>query len=217
MKLFKLALILYCFGILESCGSINVKQNFEGVIYSEVTYTSKIESLSAEQIYGQAKSTDVTYIKDGFYKVNSSTDFMNFMLWRHLDTTLYFTHLSSPDTLWYDYTNSHPSEISEFNIIKNSDTILNYVCDALVVLDSKNRVFTYYYSSEFSLDPEYYKNASNSAKYEIMKLCKSVYLRLKMESSYGIVDTKATRINKVTLKDKTFDIPEYKVLKEVKY
>ncbi|MFT6921687.1 MAG: hypothetical protein ACJA1C_000684 [Crocinitomicaceae bacterium] len=212
-----------CFAIIIissfiiSCTTNEEKQNFEGILESKVTYTSKIDSLSATDLFGQSSAKDVTFIKDGFFKVTSSTDFMSMMLWRHLDTTLYYFNKSSGDTLWFDRTNSHPGSIVEHQIIRNADTILNYVCDALVMINDKDKVLTYYYSPELSLNPEFYLNATNSAKYEVMKLIKSVTLRIKIESSYGIVDSEAVKITHKKLDDKLFDLPTHSVLKKSTY
>lgn len=203
--------------IAHSCRNRRGYENFEGVLKSKVTYISKIDTLSAQQIYGQDSETNTTYLKDGFFLVNSSTDFMSMMLWRYSDTTLYYFNESSGDTLWFDRTNSHPSKILEYKIIQNADTILDYVCDALIILDNKDKVISYYYSPELPLSPEFYVNASNSSKYEIMKLIQSVTLRMRIESRYGIMESEVVKILHEKLDDELFDLPEYSVLKEVHY
>jgi ABC-type tungstate transport system permease subunit len=209
--------IIIISSFIAACANKEEKQNFEGVLESKVTYISKIDSLSATELFGQSSAKDVTYVKDGFFKVTSTTDFMSLMLWRHMDTTLYSFNKSSGDTLWFDRTNSHPRSIVEHQIIRNADTILNYVCDALVIINDKDKVLTYYYSPELSLNPEFYLNATNSANYEVMKLIKSVTLRIKIESSYGIVDSEAVKITHTKLDDKLFDIPTHSVLRESVY
>ena len=209
MKSIQLALLSIFIFSAVSCGSFKTNKNFEGIIYSETTFTSKIDSISTIDLYGTDHSFDTTFMKDGFYKAISSTDFMETMLWRHSDTTVYFTHSYSPDTLWYNYTNSHPTELIEYE--------LNYRCDKLVVRNNKGQVNSYYFSSELSLDPEFYKNCSNSATNEVQKLIKGVCLKLKMESANGTMISEATKIIKTKLKKNTFDLPEYKVLKELEY
>jgi hypothetical protein len=212
-----LVIIILLSSIVVSCSAKKESQNFEGILESKVTYTSKIDSLSAEDIFEQSIAYDETFIKDGFFKVNSSTDFMNMMLWRHSDTTLYYFNKSSGDTLWYDRTNSHSSKIVEHKVILKADTILNYVCDVLVILNDKDVVISYYYSPELSLDPEFYVNATNSSKYEVMKLIKSLILRMKIESQYGIVDSEAIKITHKKLDDKLFELPDHSVIKEIEY
>ena len=66
-----------------------------------------------------------------------------------------------------------------YEISKKTDTILGYVCDQLAVKD-KYGTKTYYYSSELSLNPSYYKNFTSSNKDKIVSLMQAVYLRLDM-------------------------------------
>lgn len=192
-------------------------QNFEGVIYGATTYSSKIDSVGAEDLFGERLSLDETYIKDGFFKVNSSTDFMSMMLWRSKDTALYWFNKSSGDTLWFDRTNSHPAQIRDHYFIEKADSVAGYLCDALVVSMDNGNMLTYYYSPELSLDPEYYRFTTNSAKFQIVQLMKSVYLKLVIESSYGIVVSKALEVEWRELPDSFFDLPEHSQLKELKY
>lgn len=203
--------------LLTSCASKRSAKNFEGVIYSTAFYSSKIDSLNATELFGQERSEDVLYIKDGYYKAISTTDFMSYSLWRYDDTLVYFLNAQSKDTLWTDRTDSHPGYISKYEIIKNADTILNYACDALIVENDYGHTLTYYYSTQLSLDPEYYVNVKNSAKYDILKLMKSVYLKLKIESNYGTMESVPTRIEQKKLDDKTFELPKHSVMLEAKY
>lgn len=212
----RLLYIILIVPFLVSALNVN-SQNFEGVIYSTTTYTSKIDTLSADEIFGQSESSEKMYIKDGFYKVNSSTDFMSLMLWRHIDTALYFFNKESEDTLWYDKTYSHPSGIQEYNIIKNVDTILGYPCDALIILDDKFKTITYYFSPELSLDPEFYKHCQNSSIYEVLKLIQSIKLRLVIESHYAIIDSRVQKVIRKKLPKNIFELPKHSFLLKAEY
>lgn len=209
---FHTVLIVLCLGPWRS-----IAQNFEGVILGATTYESKIDSLSAEDLFGQSFSLDETYIKDGFFKVNSSTDFMSMMLWRSVDTTLYWFSKSTGDTLWYDKTYSHPATIEDYYFVEKADSVAGYLCDALVILKENGTISTYYYSPELSLDPEYYRYATNSAKDKVVALIKSVYLKLVIESDYGRIESKALQVKWKELPDEFFALPKYKTLLESKY
>ncbi len=200
-----------------SCSDLKNNQNFEGILESKVTYTSKLDGITAQEIFGKSEETDTTYIKDGFIKSNSNNDLISMRLWRYLDTMSYFFYRSSGDTLWFDRTDSYPYEIMESEIIQNADTILNYVCNALIIHNDRNQALTYYYAPELKLDPEYYVNFSNNSKYEIMKLIKSVYLGWKIESVSGIMEGRTIKLTHQKLDDKLFDIPKHKILKENNY
>jgi hypothetical protein len=212
MKIFGLTLLL-----ILGISKISFNQNFEGVIHGVTKYVSKIDSVSAEELFGQKISLDVTYIKDGFFKVKSSTDFMRMMLWRSADTTLYWFNKTSEDTLWYDKTYSHPDEFNDHYIVEKVDSVAGYLCDALVIRRDDGGTMTYYYSSKLALDPEYYKGSTNSAKYDVMKKIKSIYLKLVIDTSYGVVESRAMSVEWKKLPDAFFEVPEDAVLKKAIY
>lgn len=194
-------LILPLVVCLQACA-----QNFEGVISYHTTYESKIEGVTVEEMFGQDSSLDTTFFKDGFYLNKSTTEFMNYQLWRSVDTMQYFKNKSSQDTVWFDKTNSHPSNFDSTHIELNIDTIAGYKCNSLTVYRG-NRTYTYYYNPDFKLDPNHYKQYSNSSKYEIMKLMKAPYLRLTISSPANGLDMIAVNINIKSLSDSIFEIP----------
>ncbi|MDD2982925.1 MAG: hypothetical protein PHQ74_06020 [Crocinitomicaceae bacterium] len=190
---------LCCF----SCSS----QDFEGIISYKTTYTSKIDGVSATEIFGQEVAYDTTYFKNGFFLNKSSTDFMNYLLWRSEDKKQYFKNKYSADTIWFDQTDSRPSQIDSFLVQKKAETVGGYDCDLLLVYKN-DRLYKYYYNPDFKLDPSYYQQYTNSSKFEIMKIMKSPYLRLHIISPRDEVDMVCTNLEVTKLSDETFAIPK---------
>ncbi|MGM0479681.1 MAG: hypothetical protein ACQERC_10700 [Bacteroidota bacterium] len=196
-------------GIICLC---SCTQNFEGIISYETTYESKVQGVSAGELFGQKNSKDTTYFKEGVYLHKVNADQMHYLLWRSVDTMQYFKNRSSQDTIWFDKTNSHPSFIDSTRIEKNADTVAGYECDKLIVY-RENRVYTYFYNSDFKLDPHHYREFSNSAKYEVMKLMKSPTLRLKVSSTTGVMDMIAVNVDVTSLPDSIFKVPDGTLVK----
>lgn len=195
-------------GLLSSC-----VKNFEGIITYQATYESKKKGVTTEEMFGQKTSRDTTYIKDGFYLNKSTTSFMCYQLWRSKDTTIYFRNNSSLDTIWFQKTNFHSPSIDSALIEINAEEVLGYKCNKLTVYRNK-RIFTYFYHPNFKLSPKYYREYSTSAKFEIMKLMKSPYLRLTIHSPTGAnMDMIAVDINITKVSDSIFAIPNGTLVK----
>jgi hypothetical protein len=182
-------------------------QNFEGIISYNTTYESNVEGVTAKEMFGQESSLDTTYFKNDSYLNKSTTEFMSFQLWRGTDTMQYFKNMSSQDTIWFDRTDSHPSSFDSTHIVLNADTVAGYLCNKLIVYRG-NRTYTYFYNPDFKLDPNHYRHYSNSSKFEIMKLIKSPYLRLKITSPSNGLDMIAVNVNIESLSDTIFEVPD---------
>lgn len=182
-------------------------QNFEGIISYQTTYKSKVDGVTAKEMFGQETSRDTTYFKDGFYLNKSTTQFMSFQLWRGADTMQYFKNMASQDTIWFDRTDTHPSSFDSTHIVLNADTVAGYLCNQLIVYRG-SQTYTYFYNPDFKLDPSHYRHFSNSSKFEIMKLTRSPYLRLKITSPSNSMDMIAVKVNIESLPDTIFEVPD---------
>ncbi len=197
-------------GIFFLC---SCSQNFEGVITYETTYTSNVDGVSADEMFGQKNSKDTTYFKEGFYLHKANTDRMPYLLWRGVDTLHYFKKTLENDTIWTDKTNSHPAFIDSTSFEKDVEDIAGYSCDKLIVYRN-NRVYEYFFNPDFKIDPEYYKEYTNSARYDVIKLMKSPTLRLKVSSQNGVMDMVATNVDIKSLPDSLFKVPNGHIMKD---
>ncbi|MGB0868904.1 MAG: hypothetical protein ACPGSD_04835 [Flavobacteriales bacterium] len=195
------------FFLLQLIMQAVLAQNFEGIISYQTSYKSKIEGMSTVEIFGQKTAKDTTYFKDGYSLNISSTDFMHYQLWRSVDTAIYFFHASNPDTIWFDKTYSHPTIYDSMHVDLNVERIEGFSCNKLTVY-LKDKCFEYYYHPNFVLDPKYYQNYWNSSTFEIVKIMKSPYLRLKMSTPNCIIELRAESIEQTQLSDSIFSIPE---------
>ena len=207
----------YCFlYLLYLLPSLLYGQDFEGIIHYEMTYHSKSAEFSVEDLEKGGGKYVKSYIKNGYYKELTKSSFMSYQLFRHDHKAMYFKHGMEDDTLYHESTLAKTSNEFSYELYEGTDSILNVLCDKLVVKD-KYGTKTYYYSSHYSLNPDYYKNYTLSNKYEILKIMKSIYLRLVMEFEHFVVDITAKTIERKDLKKDTFELPEYKVMAKSEY
>lgn len=188
-------------------------QDFEGIIEYEINFMPKSTDYSIEFMEKELGKKATTYIKNGFYKELTNSKFMSYQLFRYDKDKIYYKHDISGDTLFFSSTIEKKPYKFEYKIEKKADTVLNIICDRLTYTDNYGTKI-YYYSSEYSLNPKYYKNFTINNKYEILKLMKSVYLKLVMEYDFFNIEIIATDIKRKKLENETFKIPEGKVLTE---
>lgn len=188
-------------------------QDFEGVIEYKTNFIPKSNEYTVQFLEAEFGKKITTYIKNGFYKEVTEAKFMSYQLFRYDKNRIYFKNEIEDDTLKYTSTIAKQKSDFTYDIFKKSDTILNVVCDKLVYKDNYG-IKTYYYSSEYSLDPEFYKDYTYSNKYDKVKLLKSIYLKLVMEYEPFIVEITATSIKRKKLRKKVFKIPKHKILIE---
>lgn len=187
-------------------------QSFEGYIEYKIEYTPKSNSITEKDLIDSGGDSTKTYYKNGYYLDICDSQFMSYQLFRHDKNAIFHKKRIESDTLVKVSTIANKNEKFEFEIHKNVDTILGYLCDKLIVNDSNVKT-TYYYSSKLSIDPAFYKNLTVMNKNKIVEIMKSCYLRFVHENEYFIADAIAVKVKREVLNDKIFEIPEYKYLK----
>ncbi|WP_298903922.1 hypothetical protein [uncultured Psychroserpens sp.] len=188
-------------------------QDFEGVITYKSEYPINKTALSNDELKKELGTDVTTYFKNGYYKELTNSRFISYQLFRHNDSMVYYKHNIKSDSLFYSKVNTDKKETFSYKIEKRTDTILGYICDKLIV-EGGYGTKTYYYTSELSLNPEYYKNFTIGNKYDIMKLMKAIYLKLEMTYDAISVRVVATEVKKQKLENSVFDIPKHQYMIE---
>ena len=194
---------------------LSYAQDFEGVVHYKRTFTIIDNRISIDQLEKDYGKKSTVYIKNGYYKSIDDSDFMTMQLYRYTDQKMYFFNKNT-DTLFYLSTNFREKNKYEFHLKKQTDTILGVVCDRLEVKINANLTYIYYFSSKYSLDPEFYKNYTLINKNEILNRMKSIYLKFTGISKDYILTSEAVKIELKKLDESIFDIPKHKILIEKK-
>lgn len=187
-------------------------QDFEGYIEYEIAYKVHTPTISIESLEQNFGTKSRTYFKNGFYKEITNSTYYSFQLFRYDKSEIYFTH-EVDDTLRISSIEAKDkNQKFEYEVFENAATVLGINCHKLVVKDGFGTK-SYYYSSKYSLDAEFYRGFTSSNKDKILDLMEAVYLKLDMEYPYYTVFIEATKIKREKLNPTCFQIPKSKNFK----
>ena len=182
-------------------------KDFEGFIKYKMNFTAKVSGVNIEDLEKELGTSVYAHYKEGFYKEISNSSWMSLQLYRHDSAALFFKNHVTDTVFMKVATNDEPIEDFSYAIEENADTILGNVCNKLTVTD-KHGTKSFYYSSNYPIDPKHYETFTNANKNQIVKLMKAIYLRLTMSYQLFTVDIEATEIKPMKLEDEMFEIPE---------
>jgi len=192
-------------------------QEFEGQIKYDISFKSVDGGkLSNEDLVRKTvgrKSVFVT--KKGAYKQITDSNFMALQIYNPDQGKLYYQNDTESDTINYKDVLKWNNENYEYEyeIVKNADTILGYICDKLIQR-SKIGEQDFYYNSKLKLNPIHFKNFIAFEKNKVTEIMKSVFLRSDMRFKNLILSYLATEINESKISDETFNLPKGKVIIE---
>jgi len=180
-------------------------QHFEGKIVYQNSYQSKLPSVSGEQFTELMGSRQEYFIKGGSYKSVSNGTYFAWQIYINKDNKLYNKLGHSETVLWYD---GGKADDAVLEVAHNKDVIeiLGYSCDELI-LKSKNRITTYYFSSKLGVDVSLYSKHLFGNWYEYLKIAKALPLKTVSNTDQITLTSVATEIKPMKLDDKEFTLP----------
>lgn len=205
---------LLIFAIICTSLTGYTQKQFEGRIKYNMAFTAKTSSIDIETLKKELGTHVDSYYKKGFYKEIANSSWMSYQLYRHDSIALFFKNHVQDSLVMKVSVNDEPIEDFSYSIIENADTILGNICNQLVVTD-KHGTKSFYYSSNYPINPEHYKNFTNANKHEIVRLMKAIFLRLTMNYELFTVDIIAAEITPMKLKDEIFALPENAIIQAI--
>ena len=187
-----------------------LSQDFEGIIEYEQSYSNNKTNLSIKELHEMFGTHVTSYLKNGYYKEITDSEYMSYQLYRYKDNMIYYKDNFNSDTLFYKATNLKHDIPLNHKLEKNADTILGYACDKLIITDDYG-TREYFFSDKLTLNPDYYKNYSYINKDKIVALMKAYYLRLRMTYSSFTVDIIAKNIKHKKLSRRIFELPKKRI------
>lgn len=191
---------------------ISCQNDFEGIIEYKIEYEIHDKNIDLNSLKKQMGTSTISYIKNGFYKDIANAEFMSFHLFRYTDTSIYYMHSMSDDTLIVKKVNAEPSTKIDIKTEQSSLKILDFDCNK-ISFEGDFFTYSYYYSPKLKLDPEYYKEFSYNNKYIIMKSMKAPYLKLTMKNKAFTVNITAVNIESKKFDSSVFTQPKNKIRK----
>ncbi|MEC4048399.1 hypothetical protein OX284_003075 [Flavobacterium sp. SUN046] len=190
-------------------------QSFEGKITYTVSYKSKLSELSDQKWASMLGSEQDYYIKGGNYKSITNGSMLEWQLYNSKENTIYNKSKSPNGAIPID-ASQQTDVITKTEIIKNAATILGYTCDEIIITTTSS-VEKYFYSSKLSVDPSVFQKHKYGNWYEFVSRSKALPLKIIIDNHQFLMESTATAVKEIKLKDNFFDLPAGTVVLKSQY
>lgn len=192
--------------LLLLCASGAHAQYFEGKIVYSNTFNSKIKALNNTQLQYIVGSKMDYYIKGCNYKSISNGHSVTMQLYDCSSNRVY-NQTPKSDTLYWFSAAINTDTTFKYEIKKNADTVLGYVCDALV-LTTKTGTTVLYYSKQLKVNAAAFKDHqyNNWALFTLQT--GSLPLKMVIETEVFTMESVATEVQELKLQEGFFLIAD---------
>ena len=186
-------------------------QDFEGEIKYVISAKTKFDVKIPMKLENSIGSTSTLLTKRGAYKQETNSTFMAFQIYLPNEGKLYYKNTIESDTLRVKDVQKFENQIYEYEIIKNADTILGYICDKLIQKTNSTQQ-DFYYCSDLKLNPIYFKDFVAFEKNKVTEIMKSVYLRSDLIYPNLTISYTAVEVKRRKIKDEEFNLPKNQII-----
>ncbi len=180
---------------------------FEGEIIYDLEVIKKDSSFDLNSIPAAGSKISRCAFKNGDFIQWPDKGFVEYQYFNHTVNKVFYKVRGEDTLMFQKYDKRGPELDSILSITKqnNTDTILNKVCNRLV-LQSKEIKLTFIYSPEqnFAINPDWYMNSEGGYYNIIYGHTKSIYLKFILETSKFISMGTAKEIVYKSIPDGTF-------------
>ena len=191
--------------VLLSCTLFS--QSFEGVITFQNTYNGKSKNVNGNQLNALMGTKQEYYIKYNNYASLLNGLFIKKQIYLGKENRGYTITGQSDTAYWEDYKINKDSMVSQ-QITLNKDTVLGIPCDLLVVQSKSSKTYYYFNSKNLTVDPSIFKNHNYGNWYSVISITKSIPLKTIFENEQFQMVSTAVKIEKLTVEDSIFDLPD---------
>ncbi|NHM00853.1 hypothetical protein [Flavobacterium difficile] len=181
-------------------------QTFEGKIFYNTTYESKLPNMSSEQFTVMMGNNQEYLTKNGNYKSITNGKFLQWQLYSKADRKLY-TKMANSEIIFWNDVSINADEVVKIEINKAVTKVLGYTCDE-VVLTCKSGIQKYYFNTAFGVDISLFEEHLYGNWYNYLKEAKAFPLKSIIENAQFTLVSTATEIKEMKLDDKEFQLPE---------
>ncbi|MEM9983613.1 MAG: hypothetical protein AAF804_00830 [Bacteroidota bacterium] len=182
-----------------------VTKQFEGKITYQLIFKDRTGLLSDESAQRMMGDQQHYTIKGDHYRAELNGMLNVTQIYLGGDTL--YTQMSAYNGIQWTDSRVNLNELVNFEIVRNADTILGKVCDALVYQTGKGEA-RYYYNSEIPADPSLF----SKHEYGFWKFCveqtQAIPLRHVLDYKDTYVETIATEITPMEVEKTEFDLPD---------
>jgi hypothetical protein len=196
--------IIVTFSLLIS-SIFSFAQSFEGEIVYSNTFKSKMENVTDQQLTAMIGDVQNYYIKGGDYKSETNGNFFLWQLYINSENRLYNKVANSDVVTWFDGLANSDSVIST-ELHPNAVEVLGYKCDELV-LNCKNGVQKYYFTSKLLVDGKLYANHRYGNWSVYVSKANALPLKFIIDNEHFILEGIATAVKPMKLDQTFFTLP----------
>jgi hypothetical protein len=179
-------------------------QYFEGKIVYTNKFTSKMASVSSEQMAATMGTKQEYFIKGGNYKSVVNGTAFKLQVYDNKTNRLY-NKLPDTDTLfWLDAATNNEEAISAETRPKK-EKVAGVDCDVLVV-KTKKTTTTYYFSAKYKVNAALFEKHKYGNWYYFVKKSGALPLKIVMEGPGAVMESTATEIKPMKLDANFFSI-----------
>ena len=182
-------------------------QSFEGVITFENTYKGKSKNVNGNQLNALMGTKQEYYIKNSNYASLFNGIFVKKQIYLSKEDKGYTITGQSDTAYWEDYKINKDSMLSH-QIILNKDTVLGIPCDLLVVQSQNSKTYYYFNSNNLIIDPSNFKGHNYGNWYNVILITKSIPLKTIYENEHFQMISITTKIDKLSVDDSIFTLPD---------
>lgn len=179
-------------------------QYFEGKVIYRNTVTSKMPGLSDSALGALIGNEETYYIKSGFYQSITNGAGFSMQQYDHRTNRLYFKKPDVDTLYWLDAGKSSDKVLS-YETREEAEVILGKPCDALVV-ETATGTTIFYYSSRYRVDAAMYVRHAYGGWAFFVGKTGCLPLKTVIDNDRFHLESKATEILDLELKDSFFAI-----------
>lgn len=183
-------------------------QNFEGKIIYKNSHKSRVTAYSDAQIDIALGDKQEYYIKGNNYKSLFNGNYIKSHLYIGKENHAY-TQYAQSDTLYIEDCGINSDSVISFEIMENQDTIMNIVCDMLVIKTKSGGTSKYFFNANYcEVNPEIFNRHKYGNWYFAISKMKALPLKSIIETPEFTLIVTAQEIIQMKLKEDIFILPE---------
>jgi len=178
--------------------------SFEGKVYYDFTMKDKSGEMPEEAVKMMFGSEQV-YTQKGNKYINEFGGQMKMKQYYLGGDSMFMQMLGVEGLLWNDV-GENTDELISMDITENAAKVMGINCD-LLTIKSKEGTAQYYYSKDYPINPEGYKNHKYDFWDMYVEKAKAIPLKAIADSEEFYIEATATKIEPMKIDESEFDLP----------
>jgi len=181
-------------------------QSFEGKISYRNSYRSKLPNISDAQFTEMMGATQQYFVKGGNYRSETNGSFFQWQMYLNSENKVYSKLSTSEVILWND-AGENKDALVKVEVNKKVATVLDHVCDEVVVTTSSGVYKFYFNSGVLKVDGSLYGKHKFLYWNEYLAKANAFPLKVIFDDAKFSFESVVTGITPLKIDDKIFELP----------